>query len=384
MASFSAFLKSAQTQDWVIFGGVLLLCFYIQSRIYDWPSTNQLHAAGLFIWIGMAGLMNGLIYFRYGSQQSLNWLSGYMLEFVFSIENVFVFHFVVRAFRVPRRHAQKALTFVVVSQLMFELVFYMGLAYRLRQSDLLPYALGIWLLYLGYMAAFEGKHEDIVFEETWVYRGSTWLLGPRLYPKYERTVAFFIRGKEGFGVTMLFIATVCLVVTDFFLEVDVTLTKIEEMQQHYLAFTSSALAAFALPELFFVSRDLFARFYMLKYGISFVLVMFGLQLLLHHWISIPTLWQSAIMMAVMSICMVLSRLYPGLSDLDADREDDSDDDAANPNSPRGLHEDEKFERTVCAEDDEGGYALPEYLWQQAPDQRLETAFESMAQWLTMA
>merc|ERR1719210_494019 len=92
-------------------------------------------------------------------------------------------------------------------------------------------------------------------------------------------------GKMKF--TLLLPATACLLMVNFVMEIDVTLTKIEEIDNPYVSFTSSVVAASAVPELFFVARDMFKRFHLLKYGVTFVLLFFGAELLCHNFLHIP-------------------------------------------------------------------------------------------------
>jgi len=325
VAGISRFFTSAVATEWWAFAGICSFFFLIQYHIFfEWPSKHIYHGAALFIWLCLAGACNLLVWWRFGRDDAVIWFSGYMLEFVFSLENIFVFHIVVRNFRVPRKHAQKALMVVVVCQIIFEMVLFMGLALFIRSNLALPYILGAWLIFVGYQAGSEEAHEDFDFKETWVYKWTTWLLGKRLRTRYKSDDMDLIGfGVKGPYVTLLCIATVCLVVVDVLLEVDVVLTKIEELGNHYLAFTSSATAAFAVPELFFICRDLFARYYLLKFGISFILVFFGVQLLLHEVVSIPVLSQVMATIAAMTICVVLSMILPPKrSDLDADDEKD--------------------------------------------------------------
>jgi len=315
------FFLSAVAEEWFAFVGIFIFFLLVQYHLYEWPSKHNYHGVALLIWFFIAGICNMIVFWRWGPEIAEDWLNGYMLELVFSIENIFVFHIVVRAFRVPRRHAQKALMIVVVTQIMFEMVFFMGLAWAIRASNVLPYILGVWLIYVGYQAGYEDTHLDMNFKETWVYSWTEWLLGPRLVARYRKNDTRLIcYGEKGVQFTLLFVATVALVVVDFLLEVDVVLTKIEELDgNNYLAFTSSAAAAFAVPELFFVCRDLFARYYLLKFGICFVLVFFGIQLLAHELVAIPTIFQIIITIVVMIICVVLSMMLPAKrSDLDAD------------------------------------------------------------------
>lgn len=64
------------------------------------------------------------------------WMDGYILEIVFLVENVFVFHIIVKAFGMPRNMTQKLLFIVVGCQIAFQMVLYMGLGQTLRNCSL--------------------------------------------------------------------------------------------------------------------------------------------------------------------------------------------------------------------------------------------------------
>jgi len=313
------FFASAELLDWSFLVLALAVFFKIHLAIMNWPSTRKWHGAALLLWIALAAAYNGFVFARFGHERGKDWLTGYMLEFTFSLENVFIYHVVTKSFRMPRAMAQKALVFVVVFQTLFQLLFFMGLATLLKSVLVLPYLVGVWLVYVAYHTLSEDDEEDVnksranlqePFEELpRLARFFQSLLGGRFIPTYEDETVLVV--KEGrLGVSLLAPAILSLLLVDFFMEVDVTLTKIEEIPNHFVAFTSSMAAAFAVPELFFVARDLFAYFRFLKFGISFVLVFFGVQLLCHRWISIPDMVGLLIIIAVMAFCALLSVVIP--------------------------------------------------------------------------
>jgi len=98
--------------------------------------------------------------------------------------------------------------------------------------------------------------------------------------------SFFDRKGDKVTISLLGLVICCLLVTNFFLEIDIVLTKIEEIPNAYISFTSSALAAFALPELYLVGQALLKQFNMLKYGICIVLILLGIQMLLSNFFSL--------------------------------------------------------------------------------------------------
>lgn len=308
-AGVAQFFESTSFYEWSIFAAALAVFVPLYYYLLDWPSTTRYHATALLIWLALGGVYNALVCVRLGRQAGVMWFTGYLLEFIFSIENVFVFHIVVKAFRTPRRLTQKALFVVICCQIVFEMTFFMGLADQVRSMMILPYALGVWLLYVGYHACCDESSEEFDIKDSLIFRMSEVCLGQRLSPVYDDSCAVILIKGGRICVSLLFPLICCLLAVDFILEVDVTLTKIEEIPNEYIAFTSSATAAFAVPELFFVARDLFQRYHLLKYGIGFVLVFFGTQMLLHRFFQIPDLMGCAIIIMVMVLCMLASDVH---------------------------------------------------------------------------
>lgn len=304
----------------------------------------------LLVWILAGAFYNLVIWTRLGAISANAWLTGYWLEFIFSIENVFIFQVIAQTFRMSWDQAQKALIVVVCCQLIFQMVFYVGLAELLVDIWVLPYLLGLWLIWVALqtlkddnnlcvdfpkpppaeavMGRLMGKSRSLspmrcsTSEEASTSQRSTplvpWmtgifrsLLGDRFLSSYStdspQMFSFF---NDQWHVTLLLPATCCLLAADFMMEIDVTLTKIMEIKQPFICFTSSMAAAFAVPELFFVAQDLFQRFRLLKYGVSFVLIFFGGLLLLHRFVQLPDMVCLGVIAAVMLVCMLLSHLLP--------------------------------------------------------------------------
>jgi tellurite resistance protein TerC len=224
------------------------------------------------------------------------------------MENIFIYHIVVEAFKTPRAQSQKALLIVVSCQIVFQLVFFMGLACFLRNLYVLPYLLGVWLIYVA-VQSLRADHDEFDVQESLVWRSLGTCFGDRLVPDYHPDGWVFSTTKDGrISVTMLFPLICVLLLVDFLMEVDVTLTKIESFDNMYVAFTSSVSAGFAVPELFFVSRDIFKLYPLLKYGVSFILLFFGVQLLCHELFVIPDVVGIAIIIGVLILLVCVSKL----------------------------------------------------------------------------
>jgi len=314
----STFFESVAYFEWMWFFIALIGFVILHCCLFDWPSSRWYHSTALLIWLSTAAVYCFIVWCirrESGSQ----WLAGYFLELIFSIENIFIYHIVVEAFRVPRKSAQKALFIVVCCQVVFQLIFYLGLASWLRSLMVLPYILGVWLVYVGIETARENDHGSFNIEDSLMVAACRRCLGNRLSASYRDDCSVVFYGEKGEArFTLLLPAIACLLVIDFVMEVDVTLTKIEEISNSYISFTSSVAAAFAVPELFFVARDMFKRYYLLKYGITFVLLFFGSELLLHRFVHIPDMVGIGIIVVVLIFCIALSKAlhyHPRMDDV---------------------------------------------------------------------
>jgi len=299
---------SVEIFDWCLLSFALIVFFGLFWLMRDWPSSGLWHGAALLVWVVVGVGYNATIYGRLGRKPALVWLIGYVLEVTFSIENLFVLHYIVKAFQMSKRVLQKILFLVVLTQMMFQGLFYMDLATWLRSIKALPYLLGFWLLYLGVQAAMDQEREDFDIMQTPMVNAPKWLLGSRLLMTQEGYGTCLFAKTDRWCITPAGLLFLCLLAADLLLEIDVTLTKIESLPNHYLSFSSSVVAAFAMPELFFIARDLSSRYAGLKYGISFVLLFVGAQCLLHDVFTITAVTSLGVIVCALFSAVAVSAL----------------------------------------------------------------------------
>merc|ERR1712023_414506 len=157
-----------------------------------------------------------------------------------------------------------ALVATVLFQLVFSAIFYLVLADKLKALEWLQYLLGVSLLFAAYQAVTAGEEEEFDIMETKSVQFIKQQLGERLVaqPAEDRQrdgadLAVLMTNREGqICLTMGGLMLACLLVADFVLEIDVTLSKIDELQDRYLCLSSSALAAFTMPDIFRLAESL--------------------------------------------------------------------------------------------------------------------------------
>jgi len=304
--SVGGFLHSCTFVEIAIFVVVMSTFIAVYGFAVDWPTSKTPHFMPLMVWIGMGVVCTVVVGGTLGIPTATMWGTGYVMELIFSVENVFCFHIVMQAFKTPVRLEQKLLVLCIIFQVVFQAIIFCGLGHLVATIRSIPYILGAWLLYVGAQAAFTDHSSDFDIRESRVFEAIKFYLGSRFSPHFPEDGRMFKKNDGKMVMTMVGPVFILLTLVDFAMEVDVTMTKIETIEGSFICFTSSVVAAVALPELFFVAQTLFQRFKLLKYGISFVLLFYGQQLLLHRLYELPTVLGLAMVVGVMLVCIIIN------------------------------------------------------------------------------
>lgn len=308
----SGFFRSARAASFVSFlmyftfmMAASVLLHYRESR-YWWQ-----HIFTMAFWILMTLVFAAVLLAQESSEQMAEFGRGYFIELTLSLENVFVYEMILVSFRVPRRVAKDMLYVVSFFQMFFQLWLFMFMAKLLQGIESLPYLIGAWLLYLGYDTLKEVDDEDVFDPQTSViYRMLTSPLGERLVPHYgDGALAITDRKTGRLQITMMAPVTFCLVLAMFWLELDVTLAKIEDINSNFIGWTSSVFVAFALPDIYFIVSEMFKHFRLLRPGVSILLMFFGSMLLLRNEVNISDNVEIICMLGIVMLSMLLSRFF---------------------------------------------------------------------------
>jgi len=307
LKDFEAFRVSALAEEWIVFALAWILLFRLSLHIESLECTTWWHhMACLSLWVGTAMMFLAFTCLNWGREYGEIWANGYTMELILSMENVFLYEIILVSFKVPARLARYALFVTSICQMLFQMFLFMGMAAYIQRMDALPYLLGAWLIFVAWQTMKDNEHEAFDAASSESYNAFRLAMGDRLLPGYSSEGSVFVVKDERLCVTMLGPVIVCLLLVMFVMEVDVTLTKIEEIPNHFIAWSSSVFAAFALPELFVVVRELLRRFYLLKFGISFLLLFFGAMLMFRKAVKVSDTSELVIMVVIVLGSMVLS------------------------------------------------------------------------------
>mmetsp|Transcript_50270 Transcript_50270/g.109173 ORF Transcript_50270/g.109173 Transcript_50270/m.109173 type:complete len:481 (+) Transcript_50270:90-1532(+) len=304
----SSLLSSASQSEWTVLFSTcfVMLCFDVLVLQKLVPSKDM-NFRILAFWIGVAAAYNAYYWIRYGKQQGLDWCTGYLLEWLLSADNLFVFHLVFKVYSTPAPLMHKALFVGIAGAVIFKMVFFLTLGSLMHAMDWIRFVFGAILIYSGIMAVAEEEEEDPDLSQLLSVRAVKSMLGSRLLPDYDidgHRLFVSVNGK--IYATLLVLVIFILEITDVIFAVDSVSAKVAQIDNQYTAYSSSVMAVFGLRAMFFVLNDLVDCFEHLKIGLCIILIFIGSELMLARWLHLGSGTVCCVIVAVMGACIAAS------------------------------------------------------------------------------
>ncbi|WP_417512401.1 TerC/Alx family metal homeostasis membrane protein [Microbacterium sp.] len=241
------------------------------------PSTKE-SSLWVAFYVTLALIFAGVLFFIGDAKTSLDFLTGWAMEYSLSIDNLFVFVLIMTQFSVPRRYQQEALMVGIIIALVLRAVFIVIVGAAVEHLSPIFYIFGAFLVYTAIRQAMPEKHEDDEKTEGFIVR----LLrrGIDISDEYDgpkiRTV---VNGKKIW--TPMLIVFVSLGVTDLMFAVDSIPAIFGVTQDPFIVFTANLFALMGLRQLYFLLGGLLEKLKYLHYGVAFILGFIGVKLVLH-------------------------------------------------------------------------------------------------------
>ena len=204
---------------------------------------------------------------------ALEFLTGYVIEYSLSIDNIFVFVLVFSYFHIPSKYKHRVLFYGILGALVFRAIF-IALGSALMQFHWVIYLFGGFLIMTGIKMVFSG-HEEIEPERNLLIR-----VFRRFMPVTHeiKDKSFFEKIDGRWHATPLFIALLFLEATDIIFAVDSVPAIFAITSEPLIVFTSNIFAILGLRSMYFMLAGVLDKFHLLKYGLAAVLVFVGLKM----------------------------------------------------------------------------------------------------------
>ncbi|HSP88351.1 MAG TPA: TerC/Alx family metal homeostasis membrane protein, partial [Ignavibacteriaceae bacterium] len=273
---------------WIFFWIIVAILFYIDLYVTghrDKAITVKSSLKWSGLWILTALLFNVFIYFYLedGHTKALEFLTGYLVEYSLSVDNLFVFLLIFRTMKVPTVNQPQILKWGIISAIVFRIIFIFAGVGLINMFHPVIYLFALILLYAGYKMAFGGEYEVHVEDNPLVkFAEKNFKL-----IKGNHGKKFFVRKDKRIYMTTLFLTLLLIESTDIVFAVDSIPAIIAITRDQFIIITSNIFAILGLRALYFALAGIVDIFVYLKYGVAFVLFYVGLKMLFSDFIEIP-------------------------------------------------------------------------------------------------
>lgn len=244
---------------------------------------------------------------------SLEFITGYLVEYSLSADNVFVFILIFNSFGVQKRYYKKILVWGILGAIVLRLIFIFLGAALLQKFDWIIYLFGAFLVYTGIKILVSKEHE----EEIDVADHPVVKLLSKYFNVYKRNVIghFFVRMKKTGKVfiTPIFVIVVVIAFTDILFAVDSIPAIFSISKDPYIVFFSNVFAVMGLRSLFFFLSSLMGLFRFLPMGLGVLLSFVGLKMIGHHYLEqwgFGTLSSLGVILGILTVSIGMSLLFP--------------------------------------------------------------------------
>ncbi len=243
-----------------------------------------------------------------GRDTALEFLTGYIVEYSLSVDNIFIFVLVLGYFAIPSRHQHRVLFYGILGALVFRALF-IAVGSVLMSVHWIVWLFGGFLIFAG-VKMMLAPDKGLEPEKNPVIR-----LFRRLVPVtpdlHDRR--FLVRLNGVLHATPLFIALLFVEVTDIIFAVDSVPAIYALTDEPLIVFTSNVFAILGLRAMYFMLAGAVGKFHMLKYGLSVVLIFVGLKMVwLNPWYGgkFPIIYSLGFISVVIAASVILSLVFP--------------------------------------------------------------------------
>src|SRR5882672_12694320 len=292
---------------WIAFNVFVLGMLAIDLGIFHRKAhTVSIKEASIWsaVWILLALVFNLGLYFAWGQEKALEFLTGYVIEKSLSVDNLFVFLMIFQYFATPAEYQHRVLFWGILGALVLRSIFIATGAALIGNFHWMIYIFGAFLVFTGIKMFLQGDAK-IEPEKNPLVR-----LFERCVPisKKYHGQSFFVRHEGRRQATLLMVVLIVIETTDVIFAVDSIPAIFAITQDPFIVYTSNVFAILGLRALYFMLAGVMEMFIYLKIGLSFVLGFVGTKMLLTDLYKIPISASLGIIGGVLLLSVIASLL----------------------------------------------------------------------------
>ncbi len=293
---------------WILFNLFVLAMLVLDLGVFHRKSHTVKFREALLssiAWVAMAAAFAVIVYFWHGRRESLEFITGYVIELSLSVDNLFVFLLIFRYFKVSPPHQHKVLFWGILGALAMRALFIALGVGLIQKFHWIIYVFGVLLVYSG-IKLFNQNNAEVHPEKNPILK-----LFRKLVPVTEEYHGdnFFIR-KSGIYATPLLVVLVVVETTDLLFAVDSIPAILAITLNAFIVYTSNVFAILGLRSMYFALAGMIEMFHYLHYGLAVVLVFVGAKMLVSHYYQIPTEYALSAVAGILAVSVLASKIHP--------------------------------------------------------------------------
>ncbi len=301
---------SASVSIWVVFHLVVVLALgvdllWLQRRPHGISSREAFGWTGF--WTGVAALAAVYIYGKWGGGKAVDFAASYLLELSLSMDNVFVFYLIFRAFNINKLYHHKILFWGIIGAFVMRALMIFGGIKLLNTVHWTSYVLGGILIISG-LKILQGKTKEGGLEVPAGIR-----LLKRLLPikdQHEGGKFFVKEPGRSWQITPVFVALLSVEFADLVFAVDSVPAVLAITEDFFIVYTSNILAILGLRSLYVILSHGADFLPYLHQGLALVLVFVGAKFMLASVVTISTLLSLGVIVGIIAVSVGLSLIKP--------------------------------------------------------------------------
>lgn len=278
---------------WIAFNAVVLAILAVDLGLFNRKAhvvSVREAATWSAVWITLALVFAASIFYFRGRHIALEFVTGYLIEYSLSVDNIFVMVLIFSYFGIRDELQHRVLFWGIIGALVMRGLMISAGAALIDRFHWVTYVFGAFLVITGVRMAMQGDKEidpgtnPVLKLVRRVIPIQSQYAGPRFF-----VVAPGPDGKKRWLATPLFVVLVVIEAMDLVFAVDSIPAVFAVTREPFIVYTSNVAAILGLRSLYFLLSGVVQKFRYLSYGLAVVLAFVGIKMLIAGWYNIPTL-----------------------------------------------------------------------------------------------
>lgn len=245
----------------------------------------------------------------YRRNLGLEFITGYLIEYSLSVDNIFVILMIFYSFGVEKRYYHRVLFWGILGAIIMRFLFIFVSSALIQQFEWVLYLFGALLVFTGIKMFIDRNQEGNIDTAN---HPVTRFVARYFSVDRDYSGSRFLIKKDGKTyITGLFVVVLVIEFTDVIFAVDSVPAIFSITKDPFIVYFSNIFAIIGLRSLFFLVMNLIEKFRFLKIGLSVLLVFIGLKMLLHSWFPLTTMQSLSIVLSILAVSVLFSLVFPG-------------------------------------------------------------------------